>query len=122
MAYPTTHKLTTVHLNAHSPSIGASPIAAYIRAPFRGTLEKVAVVANGTITTADCSIAVALNGTAISGSPFLLPVSGAGAGEVASLVPTAKTYVNEDDYISFSPSGASGASITGTFTATIKQA
>ena len=122
MAYPSVHKLHVVHLSAHSPSIGASPVAAYLRVPFRCSIEKLAVVAAGTITTADCSIAVALNGTAIAGSPFTLPVSGAAAGEVAALVPTAKTYANEDASISFAPSGASGSNIPATFTAVLKQA
>jgi hypothetical protein len=120
MAYPNVHKFNFVHMSAHSPSIGSSPVAAYVRAPFRAQLMKVAVVAAGTITAADCSIAVAINGVAISGSPFPLPVSGAGAGEVASLVPTANTYVNEDDYISFTPSGASGSNIPATFSAALK--
>jgi hypothetical protein len=79
MAYPSTHKLTVIHLSAHSPSIGASPVAAYLRVPFRCSIEKLTAVANGSIITADCSIAVALNGAAISGSPFTLPVAGAGA-------------------------------------------
>ena len=122
MAYPSTHKLTVVHLSAHSPSIGASPVDAYLRVPFRCSIEKLAVVAAGLITTADCSIAVALNGSVIGGSPFTLPVSGAAAGEIASMTPTAKTYANEDDTISFTPSGASGANIPATFTAVLKQA
>jgi len=117
MAYPSVHKLNVIHLNAHSPSIGASPVAAYVRVPFRCSIEKLAVVAAGIITTADCSIAVALNGSAISGSPFTLPVSGA-----AAMTPTAKTYANEDDTISFTSSGASGANIPATFTAVLKQA
>src|SRR5205823_4071104 len=122
MAYPTVHRLTAHHLSGHSPSIGASPIASYIRVPFRCSIEKLAAVAAGTITTADCSVAVALNGTAISGSPFLIPVSGAAPGEVAGMTPTARTFANEDDYISFTPSGASGASIPATFSVAIKMA
>jgi hypothetical protein len=120
MAYPSSHRLNVVHMSCHSPSVGGSPIAAYIRVPFRCQIVKVAVVVAGTITTADCSIAVALNGTAISGSPFLATVALAGAGEVASLVPTANTFANEDDYISFTPSGASGSSIPATFSAVLK--
>ena len=108
MAYPSTHKLTVVHISAHSPSIGASLVAAYLRVPFRRSIEKLTAVANGAITAADCSIAVALNGAAIGGSPFTLPVAGAGAGQVASMTPTAKTYANEDDTVSFTPSGSSG--------------
>jgi hypothetical protein len=120
MALPVEHNLTVVHLNSHSPSIGGSPIASYMRIPFRCLITKVGVVAAGTITTADASIAVALNGSAVSGSPFLLPVSGAAAGEIASLVPTALTYANSDDYLSFTPSGASGSSIPATFFAVLK--
>ena len=108
MAYPSTHKLTVVHISAHSPSIGASLVAAYLRVPFRCSIEKLT--------------AVALNGAAISRSPFTMPVAGAGAGQVASMTPTAKTYANEDDTISFTPSGASGANIAGNFTAVLKQA
>ena len=122
MAYPSTHKLTVVHISAHSPSIGASLVAAYLRVPFRCSIEKLTAVANGAITAADCSVAVALNGAAISGSPFTLPVAGAGAGQVASMTPTAKTYANEDDTVSFTPSGSSGANIAGNFTAVLKQA
>ena len=46
MAYPSTHKLTVVHLSAHSPSIGASPVAAYLRVPFRCSIEKLTAVAH----------------------------------------------------------------------------
>jgi hypothetical protein len=122
MTYPVEHNLTVVHLSSHSPSIGGSPVASYMRVPFRCAIEKVGVVAAGTITSADCSVAVALNGTAISGSPFVLPVSGAAAGELASLVPSARTYANSDDTLSFTPSGASGSSIPATFFAVLKAA
>jgi hypothetical protein len=120
MAFPVEHNLTVVHLSSHSPSIGGSPIASYMRIPFRCQIMKVGVVAAGTITSADASVAVALNGTAISGSPFVLPVSGAAAGELASLVPSANVYANSDDYLSFTPSGASGSSIPATFFAVLK--
>src|SRR5262249_1750551 len=122
MAYPSTHKLTVVHLSAHSPSIGASPVAAYLRVPFRCSIEKLTAVANGPLPPAHLCNAGALTGAAIWGSPFTLPVAGAGAGQVASMTPTAKTYANEDDTISFTPSGASGANIAGNFTAVLKQA
>jgi hypothetical protein len=122
MSYPGVKNNLTEHVYSHSPSIGASPVASYMRIPFRCQIRKVGVVAAGAITTADCSIAVALNGTAISGSPFTLPVASAGAGEVASLTPTANVYANEDDYLSFTPSGASGANIPATFFAAVREA
>jgi hypothetical protein len=122
MSLPTPHPFTEAQIGAHSASIGASAAAAYARVPFRGKLKQVGVVANGVITTADCSIAVAINSIAISGSPFTLPVAGAAAGQLATLVPTADTGVNEDDVISFTPSGASGSSIGGSFFAVVRRA
>jgi hypothetical protein len=120
MAYPSVHKINVVHKSSYCSSLGATPVAAYVRVPFRARIESVDVVAYGTITTADCSIAVALNGTAISGSPFILPVSGAGAGEVASMIPPSPVYANTDDFITLTPSGASGATIAGMFTVALK--
>lgn len=120
MAYPGVHKFDVVHLNCHSPSVGGSPIVAAMRVPFRGILAKVSGVINGAITSADCSVAVAINGTAIAGSPFTITQSGSGAGTMGTLTPTSPTYVNEDDYITFTPSGASGSNVTGSFHAAIK--
>jgi predicted TIM-barrel enzyme len=120
LAYPPTHRLNVVHKSSYSSSIGASPVAAYIRVPFRSQVTLVDAVTHGTITTADCSVAVALNGTAISGSPFVIPVSGAAAGQVASMTPTSPIYANVDDVLSFTPSGASGSNIAATFSAALK--
>jgi hypothetical protein len=120
MALPVEHNLTIVHLDCYSGSIGGSPVAAYLRIPFRCRIVRLAAVVVGTITTADCSVAVALNGTAISGSPFVIAVSGAAPGEVASMVPTANTYANADDYVSFTPSGASGSNVPATFSVAIQ--
>ncbi len=96
----------------HTPSTASSPIAAYARAPFRGKIVKVGLVVNGAFTT-DMSVAVAINGTAVTGSPFTVTASGSAAGTMGTLVPTGANSVNEDDYISFTPSGSTGSSITG---------
>jgi hypothetical protein len=120
MAYPSVHKINVIHKSSYTSSLGATPLATWMRVPFRCRVEVIDVVAHGTITTADCSVAVALNGTAISGSPFILPVSGAAAGEIASLTPPSPVYANTDDVLSFTPSGASGASIAGTFSVAMK--
>jgi hypothetical protein len=120
MAYPSTHRLNVIHKSSYCSSIGGTPVATYIRVPFRCQVTLVDAVTHGTITTADCSVAVALNGTAISGSPFVIPVSGAAAGQVASMTPTSLVYANADDVISFTPSGASGSSIAATFSAALK--
>ena len=118
MAYPSTHKLTVVHVSAHSPSIGASPVAVPARAvPLQRRK------AHGGGKRLDHHGRLLDRGRAQwrcdLGQPLHVP---GGAGQVASMTPTAKTYANEDDTISFTPSGASGANIAGNFTAVLKQA
>ncbi|HEY7246262.1 MAG TPA: hypothetical protein VH678_20505 [Xanthobacteraceae bacterium] len=120
MAYPSVHKFDVVHKSSYCPSIGGSPVVAYMRIPFRCIISLVDVVTQGTITSADCSVAVALNGTAISGSPFGIPVSGAAAGQSASMTPSSPVYANADDVLSFTPSGASGSNIAAIFSAALK--
>ena len=122
MALPELHPVSELQLACHSVSIGASPVAAYVRVPFRCKVLKVGVVAGGAITTADATIATAINGNAIAGGSITLPVAGAAAGQHASATPTTANDANENDVISFTPSGASGASISGSFYAVARRA
>lgn len=119
MALPNNHRFDERQVNCHSASIGASAAAAYVRAPCRGYVTKVGGVTGGVITTADATVATAINGTAITGGSITITVAGAAAGQHFSATPTAANFVNEDDVVSFTPSGASGASIPGTFYAVI---
>ena len=57
MALPELHPVSEMAVQAFSRSIGATPEAAYIRAPFRGKLMKVGCATQGAITTADATIA-----------------------------------------------------------------
>lgn len=118
---------------AHSPSIGTTPIVAVARSPFRGKVVKVGLVINGAITNAACSTAVNIianaadaaapgSGTAITGSPFVVTNTNSAAGSTNSFVPTGANAINEDDLITFTPSGATGSSVTGTYYAVIQVA
>jgi hypothetical protein len=123
MALPNNHPtLRETQVGCHSASIGASPAAAYARAPFRGKIVKLIGVTGGAITTADCAVATAINGTAITGGGFTITVAGAAAGQAFSAIPSGGNFVNEDDVISFTPSGASGATVPATFVAVIQSA
>ncbi len=115
MALPTLHPLKEAVVIGHSSSVGSTPIACYVLAPFRGRLIKVTGVINGAITGADASCAVAILGTAVTGSPFVIANAASAAGTSGSLVPTGANTVNEGDYVSVTPSGATGATITGNF-------
>jgi hypothetical protein len=122
MALPELHPVSEVTIQAFSRSIGATPEAAYVRAPFRGRVLKVGCVTQGAISTADATVATAINGAAITGGAITITASGAAAGQLFSATPAAARDVNEDDVISFTPSGASGTNIGGQMFAVIRRA
>jgi hypothetical protein len=116
VAIPGNHPiLKEAFSTAYCSSIGGTPVAAYIRVPYNCRLGKLSLIPYGTITTADCTVTVAINGTTNANLGGTLPVSGAAAGNAASWAPAALVYAAEGDYITFTPSGASGASIAGAF-------
>ena len=116
MAIPGNHPLLReTFATVYCPSIGGTPVAAYIRVPFRCRVGTLSVIPQGTITTADCTVTVAVNGTTNTNLAGSLPVSGAAPGVANTWTPLVTTYLNEGDYVTFTPSGASGASIAGVF-------
>lgn len=111
MALPNTHRFRDIVSWANCTSVGATPVTCAIRMPHRGTIQKVGVITQGTITSTDGIQVGAVNGTANTNLNFTLPVAGAQVGQVASAVPSANVYVNEDDVVTFVSSGASGTTI-----------
>lgn len=122
MALPNLRPFSEERTSMTTTSIGGTPVACYAPVPCRGYITKLSLVAQGAITTADCTITVAVNGTTNSALGFTLPVASAAAGQIATAVPTASVFVNEDDVLKFTPSGASGASIGGTFMVYVREA
>ena len=112
MALPTLHPtLKEARASMNTTSIGGTPLACYVRVPMRGRISQVWAIAQGAITTADATITVAVNGTTNTALAGTIPVASAAAGQVVSWIPTSPVYVSENDYITFTPSGASGSSI-----------
>jgi hypothetical protein len=122
MALPDNHPLSEVQVTCHTASVAASPIAAYVRAPFRGKILKTFAILGGVITVADAAIATAINAVAITGGDLTIANAGSAAGNFTSAVPTAANDVNEDDVISFTPSGATGTNIPAQFGCVIRRA
>lgn len=116
VAIPGNHPtLREAFSTVYCPSIGGTPVAAYIRVPFNCRIGKLSLIPQGTITTADCTVTVAVNGTTNANLAGTLPVSGAAPGVANTWTPLIMVYAAEGDYITFTPSGASGASIAGVF-------
>jgi hypothetical protein len=118
MSLPGNHTLNTIDLTAYTPSCGAAPVAAYIRAPFRCRLLKAAGILGGALTTADGTVTVSVNSNTLA--TFAVPQAGSAAGQLFSVTPPSPTYLNEDDVIVLTPSGASGASIPMHFSVAVR--
>jgi hypothetical protein len=110
MPVPGAHTLNTLDLTAYTPSCGGTPVAAYIRIPIRCRLLKATGVLGGAITTADGTITITANGGA-SLMTFTVTQAGSAAGQLFSGVPASPVYLNEDDVLALTPSGASGAAV-----------
>jgi len=130
MPLPDNHPLDEQTLDTSTNSIASTPLAAAIRVSFRGQIKRLGAVSHGAFTT-NCSVAVAIikavaggtapgAGTAVSGSPMTLTASNSAAGTSTSMVPSTNTFVDEGDLIVFTPSGSTGTTIGGTFSAVIQ--
>lgn len=118
------HTFNTVDLTAYSPSVGGTPVAAYMRVPFTGTVRKITCIIGAAITTANGLITVtnATQGTTLGTIAIVQSGSAAGQYQFTALPTGANTtiQVNEDDVLVFTPSLASGASVPGHFSAAIR--
>jgi hypothetical protein len=127
MAGPADNTLRDYSLNTSSPSIGATPVAAYVVVPFDATLETTRVTPTGVITTADSTITVAIlpQGVAASaitvGGTVVVPVAGAAAGTSHMVRHSTNRRVSKGDVIRLTPAGASGANIGAQFTLRLRR-
>lgn len=122
MALPSIRRFNHVVATCKTASVGTTPVAAYCVAPVKGYVAQTYGVLEGTITTAAAAIAVKINGGSDIGA-LSIPVGVAGtAAQDSPSASEAARFVNEGDVISFTPSGATGASIPATFHALIRQA
>jgi hypothetical protein len=120
MPLPGNRPLNTAEVTAYTPSCGASPVAAYVRAPFRCRLLKVTGILGGVITTTDGTVTVSANAATLA--TFAVPQAGSAAGQLFSVVPPSPTYLNEDDVIVLTPSGTSGTAIPMYFSISVRAA
>lgn len=120
MPLPGHQTLTTIELTAYTPSCGTTPVAAYIRIPFRCRMLKATGILGGAVTTADGTVTITANSTTLAS--FTVTQAGSAAGQLFWAVPPSPTYLNEDDVVVLTPSGASGASIPMYFSIAVRAA
>mgnify|MGYP001590777411 FL=1 len=105
MALPVNRPLTEVTLHAVMPDLSTSDTV-YIPCPWRGRITRWYSAIDNAITTADGSISLTINGTAVTSSTITVTQSGSAVGDVDSAIPTAANNVIEGDYIGIVTTGA----------------
>jgi hypothetical protein len=122
MTLPNIRPVNEWTVTCKTASVGTTPAAAWCVAPVKGRIVRTYAVLEGTIT-GTAAIAVAINGGADIGTGALTIAAGP-AGTGASDAPAnaaGSAAVNEGDFISFSPAGATGANVPATFHAVIRE-
>ena len=119
MPYPDNYTFDSIPLSAYTPSVGTTPVAAYMAAPARGVILRFSGILGGAITTANGTVTVTnvTQGTTVGS--FVVTQAGSVAGQFQAGAPNsnAVAQVNENDVLAFTPSGATGASIPMFFSA-----
>lgn len=113
MALPIHSPFNNRDKTCYSPSVGASPVAAYTSAPFRGRILGVSGILGGALTTADATVTVTNVTQGVTVGTFAVPQSGSAAGQMFSGQPAtvSSAQVNASDVISIVAAGASGTNI-----------
>jgi hypothetical protein len=121
MALPVNEPVNEAVVTCKTASVGTTPVAAWCVAPVKGRIVRTYAVLEGTITTAPAAVAVAINGGANIGALSIpVGVAGSGASDAPAVSGVSKD-LQEGDFISFTPSGATGANIPATFHAVIRK-
>jgi hypothetical protein len=116
--------LNEAPLAASTSSIATTPVAGVTVATESGYVQRVMAAAGGT-TTGTIAVAVSINGGSdITGGGLTVAAgTGARAGSVmefAMVGASSGVFVNEGDFISFTPSGGTGATIPGAFALVVR--
>lgn len=116
--------MNDVDFAASTSSIATTPVAGTTIATVSGFVQRVMAAAGGT-TSGTIAVAVSINGGAdiTAGGLTVAAATGARAGSVmefAGVGTASGVFVNEGDFISFTPSGGTGATIPGSFALVVR--
>ena len=124
MAYPPKFPFADVLLAEGTTSIATTPIAAVFVAPCAGILRKIYAAAGGTTSGTITVAAVVNNGSDVTAGALTIAAgSNARNGSNIDLpkVGTSAVIVAENDIITLTPSGGTGANIPGAFSIVIRK-
>jgi hypothetical protein len=122
MTLPNVRPVNEWTVTCKTASVGSTPATAWCVAPVKGRIVRTYAVLEGTIA-GTAAIAVGINGGPDIGTGALsIAAGGAGTGASdAPANPAGSAAVNEGDFISFTPSGATGSNIPATFHAVVRE-
>lgn len=113
MAYPSTRRLSTVHLFCSTTDISTAG-SRFVRVPFRCKVVLLSCTIAAAITNADNTVTgkigpAGASGTAITGGAITVTQAGSAAGLIFTATPTALNFANAGDNIEFAYTGSTTA-------------
>lgn len=120
MALPENRPLSEASVQVTMADLSTAS-SVFVASPWRGTIKRYYSAIANAITTADGSVSMEINGTAVTGSTITVTQSGSAAGDVDSAIPTGANYVNEGDTIEIITTGACDTTCITTFTIVIER-
>jgi hypothetical protein len=118
--YPGKRPFTDKFLHAYLADVSADS-SAFVAVPAQGQLVGIMCARYGTISGADCNIAVEINGVAVTGATLVLANASSAAGDVDSVFTFAPVAVKQGDVIEFDSGGESSTTCPAMFTAVISE-
>ena len=105
--------LKKIYLSVDMTDVSAASTS-YLPSPVAGTISKVLLILNGSITSINSIVTTKIGSTAVTGGVITVAYSGSAAGSVFSAIPTAANTVVAGDNINFTTDGASSTTARAT--------
>jgi len=119
MALPNTRPFNVIRVFSHNADMSTAG-SSFAASPARGKVIKVGVVAHAAVTTAPNVLTAKIATVAITLPTWTVTHSGAAAGDVVEVVPTAANSINSGQNIEFISDGAGSGTVPCTYYADIR--
>lgn len=118
MALPNPRPLNIIRVSSYYADMSTAG-SAFQSFPCRGKIVKFGVVAHAAVTTAPNVLTAKIAGTSVTLPTWTVTHSGAAAGDVVEVVPSAANLGNESNNIEFITDGAGSGTVPCTFYADV---